>query len=190
MASAAVVSPLGCDRWSEALAGQSGLLPRNNEGFWKVLTSPGVSKNTVALIIDEYHCISQWGGEFRTSYSLLEKLRGFVPLGTPILATTVMLIREARDEVYRVLQINPSKSFILNLGNDCRNIKPLVCYINSEADLAALDFIVPLGTQTPASLLKTLVYVDLKLQSLMICQYLHDRLLDELKDQVDYFNTL
>ncbi|KDR67601.1 hypothetical protein GALMADRAFT_34185, partial [Galerina marginata CBS 339.88] len=32
-----------------------------------------------AVVIDEAHCVGQWGGDFRTAYSKLGKLRSFFP---------------------------------------------------------------------------------------------------------------
>ena len=45
--------------------------------FRKILTEENFSKNIWAVIIDEVHCISQWGGDFRKLYALLEKLRDY-----------------------------------------------------------------------------------------------------------------
>jgi superfamily II DNA helicase RecQ len=43
--------------------------------FRKILTDEKFQENICAVIIDEAHCISQWGGDFRKVYALLEKLR-------------------------------------------------------------------------------------------------------------------
>ncbi|KAH9923378.1 P-loop containing nucleoside triphosphate hydrolase protein, partial [Fomitopsis serialis] len=36
---------------------------------------PSLSKGISALIVDEAHCISQWGGDFRPSYSKMSQVR-------------------------------------------------------------------------------------------------------------------
>ncbi|KAJ6578244.1 P-loop containing nucleoside triphosphate hydrolase protein, partial [Mycena capillaripes] len=41
-----------------------------------------------ALVIDEAHCIAQWGDDFRKEYSGLAKLRDYIGQDTPILAAT------------------------------------------------------------------------------------------------------
>ncbi|KAK0475386.1 P-loop containing nucleoside triphosphate hydrolase protein [Armillaria novae-zelandiae] len=57
--------------------------------FHKAIRS--ISKDIIAIIVDESHCISQWGGEFRPHYAQLEKLRTLVPDGMPVLAVSATL---------------------------------------------------------------------------------------------------
>src|SRR5437870_7164802 len=40
------------------------------------------------LVIDEAHCISDWGHDFRPHYRLLERIVGGLPTNLPLLATT------------------------------------------------------------------------------------------------------
>ena len=44
-----------------------------------------------AVIVDEMHCISQWGGDFRKAYGDLSKLRAFFPPHIPISDVTARL---------------------------------------------------------------------------------------------------
>lgn len=62
-----------------------------HEAFCKILKEENFNKDICAIIVDEAHCISQWGGDFRKVYALLEKLRAFFPQGIPILATSATL---------------------------------------------------------------------------------------------------
>ena len=57
--------------------------------------------------IDEAHCISQWGHDFRTDYYLLHKLREISPQ-TPFLAMTATATTQVRDEIKKNLHLkNP-----------------------------------------------------------------------------------
>jgi superfamily II DNA helicase RecQ len=86
--------------------------------FCKVLTDEHFSENICTVIIDEVHCISQWGGDFRKMYGCLDKLRTFFPLNIPFLVTLATLPPLALREVHSKLAIDPNSSFFVNLGND------------------------------------------------------------------------
>ncbi|KAJ7456350.1 hypothetical protein B0H11DRAFT_1659632, partial [Mycena galericulata] len=57
------------------------------------------TKRILAVIVDEAHCASQWGGDFRPHYALLDRLRTSLPVGTPVLATSATLNPEALKEI-------------------------------------------------------------------------------------------
>lgn len=97
-----------------------------HEGFRQLLKSPGFTKPLVSIVIDEAHCITQWGGEFRMTYDKLADLRSYIPMDIPFLATSAMLAPAAVQQVQAKLQINPQRSYFINLGNDCPNITPSV----------------------------------------------------------------
>jgi ATP-dependent DNA helicase RecQ len=59
--------------------------------------------------IDEAHCISEWGHEFRPEYRQLNKLRGKFP-DRPIAAFTASATRHVRHDILAQLQLrNPDK---------------------------------------------------------------------------------
>ncbi|KAF9471354.1 P-loop containing nucleoside triphosphate hydrolase protein [Pholiota conissans] len=85
--------------------------------FHRVLSDSNF-EDMVGWIVDEAHCIGQWGGDFRPTYSELGKLRAFFPPDVPVLTasatTTPLTLRDIRT----TLGIDPQTSFFLNLGND------------------------------------------------------------------------
>lgn len=59
----------------------------NNPGFRDTVL-PNLAKETGLLVIDEAHCISDWGHDFRPDYRRIRTLLHDLPDGIPVLATT------------------------------------------------------------------------------------------------------
>ncbi len=59
----------------------------NNPGF-RDSVLPELAATTGLLVVDEAHCISDWGHDFRPDYRRIRTLLAELPDGTPVLATT------------------------------------------------------------------------------------------------------
>ncbi len=59
----------------------------NNPGF-RDLILPKLAATAGMLVVDEAHCISDWGHDFRPDYRRLRALLQDLPPGVPVLATT------------------------------------------------------------------------------------------------------
>jgi ATP-dependent DNA helicase RecQ len=55
------------------------------------------------IIVDEAHCISQWGYDFRPSYLKIAEMRQYHP-GVPVLAITATATRQVIEDVQEKLQ--------------------------------------------------------------------------------------
>lgn len=69
------------------------------------------SMNISLIAIDEAHCISQWGHDFRPEYAKLRVLKQRFP-HTPMLALTATADKLTRDDIGAQLNIPHSKFFI------------------------------------------------------------------------------
>ena len=91
------------------------------DGFLARLQGLGADGGSVALFaIDEAHCVSQWGHDFRPEYVQLGRLRGLFP-GAPIIACTATADPETRDDVR--LRLGLSEAAVFVTGFDRPNIR-------------------------------------------------------------------
>ena len=105
--------------------------------------------NIAQIAIDEAHCISQWGHDFRTSY---RKISGFIKLlkNRPVItAFTATASEEVREDIIKLLTLNDPKVFIT--GFDRENLfiniikwgdkkEYLYNYINNNKDASGVIY--------------------------------------------------
>ncbi|MFJ2604358.1 RecQ family ATP-dependent DNA helicase [Streptomyces sp. NPDC087425] len=76
----------------EIAAGQVDVLlvspERLNNPDFRDEVLPALAAATGLLVVDEAHCISDWGHDFRPDYRRLRTMLGDLPPGVPVLATT------------------------------------------------------------------------------------------------------
>ncbi|HOY49715.1 MAG TPA: ATP-dependent DNA helicase RecQ [Flavobacteriales bacterium] len=77
-----------------------------SERFREVL--PNLNIGMIA--VDEAHCISQWGYDFRPSYTEIAQIRELLP-DIPIIALTATATPEVCDDIEKQLQFKNSKRF-------------------------------------------------------------------------------
>ena len=56
------------------------------------------------LVVDEAHCISEWGHDFRPSYTKIKELKQYIP-NTPIIALTATATEKVRIDIIHQLQL-------------------------------------------------------------------------------------
>ncbi|CAC5367376.1 GUCY1B [Mytilus coruscus] len=78
---------------------------QKDKGLWRrSLTSGNFNTAVKAVIIDEAHCITEWGAEFRQEYSMLDELRSIFPEKTPFVALTGTATKEMKFEIMKKTQ--------------------------------------------------------------------------------------
>ncbi len=70
----------------------------NNPGFRDEVL-PRLAATCGLLVVDEAHCISDWGHDFRPDYRRIRTLLGELPDGIPVLATTATANQRVTDDV-------------------------------------------------------------------------------------------
>ncbi|MDQ1681577.1 MAG: ATP-dependent helicase RecQ [Frankiaceae bacterium] len=76
----------------------------NNPGF-RDNVMPQLAATCGLLVVDEAHCISDWGHDFRPDYRRLRTLLGELPEGIPVLATTATANSRVVEDVAHVLEL-------------------------------------------------------------------------------------
>lgn len=66
--------------------------------------------NVCLLVVDESHCISQWGYDFRPSYLRIAEIRDTLP-DIPVLALTATATREVTDDIQKRLHFREKNVF-------------------------------------------------------------------------------
>jgi ATP-dependent DNA helicase RecQ len=67
--------------------------------------------NIAQLAIDEAHCISEWGHDFRPEYRELKKLRTHLP-GVPTMALTATATERVRADILKQLQLRDPRVYV------------------------------------------------------------------------------
>ena len=76
-----------------------------NERF-RMQVLAGIAAQIAMLVIDEAHCISDWGHDFRPHYRLLERIVRTLPANLRLLATTATANNRVMDDLQVVLGPN------------------------------------------------------------------------------------
>lgn len=113
--------------WRRALRGELRLLYLSPERMAKEDTVQMLKKVGVTwFAIDEAHCISEWGHEFRPEYRQLGQLRDHFPEAT-IAAFTASATPRVRQDILRLLQLKDPGKFIVSFH------RPNLRYISLDA---------------------------------------------------------
>lgn len=145
-------------------------------------------KRCSAVVIDEAHCISEWGANFRKDYRDLEKLRAMVPIGVPFLAASATLPPAVRSEVKARLGYTPSRTYEVNLGNDRPNITLLCSYLKSADDLDALTPAIQEALDG-SELVKSMIFVNTRTEAYAMCHHLRSLVPDKYKTEIDFLHA-
>ena len=158
--------------------------------FRKWLGSKETTENMAAIIIDEAHCISQWGGDFRPVYAEVSKLRAFMPLCIPVLLTSATLPPLALAEVCSQMDVHED-AYFLNLGNRRSNVSYEVHHMDSSKDYSAIHALLPDPNEItmPDDLPHAIIFTNSVNDTQIICRDLRRHYGPQFRKHIDFLHA-
>jgi superfamily II DNA helicase RecQ len=93
-----------------------------SDRFGKLWMAPKFRARVNALIVDEAHCIDEWGEEFRPMYRQLHRLRSFTGQEVPFVACTATCATSTFNIIWSSLGFGHRPFWGLDAGSDRANL--------------------------------------------------------------------
>ncbi|MEO1740572.1 MAG: DNA helicase RecQ [Cyanobacteria bacterium J06629_9] len=88
-----------------------------NPSFWPLLEKLQQTVGLSAFAIDEAHCVSEWGHDFRPEYRQLFQLKRQFPQ-VPMMALTATATERVRQDIVQQLRLNDPKIFVSGFNRE------------------------------------------------------------------------
>ena len=118
------------------------------------------------IVVDEAHCISQWGYDFRPSYLQIAKMRNFLPKGdVPVLALTATATPKVVDDIQERLGFKEKNVFSMSFER-----KNLIYVVRETEDRAGEILHILQGVPNGSAI----VYTRTRQQTVDVARFLEE----------------
>ena len=108
----------------------------NNPDFRDAVL-PALAADAGLVVVDEAHCVSDWGHDFRPDYRRIRTLIGELGSGIPVLATTATANDRVVQDVAAQLGVGGGDTLVLRGGLDRESLRLSVVQAGGPAQRAA-----------------------------------------------------
>lgn len=108
----------------------------NNPDFRDAVL-PALAADAGLVVVDEAHCVSDWGHDFRPDYRRIRTLIGELGSGIPVLATTATANDRVVQDVAAQLGVGGGDTLVLRGGLDRESLRLSVVHAGVPAQRAA-----------------------------------------------------
>lgn len=98
---------------------------------------PALAHDAGLVVVDEAHCVSDWGHDFRPDYRRIRTLIGELGADVPVLATTATANDRVVDDVAAQLGVGGKDTLVLRGGLDRESLRLSVVNAGNPAQRAA-----------------------------------------------------
>jgi ATP-dependent DNA helicase RecQ len=149
----------------------------------KVFRAKATRLNVSLVAIDEAHCISQWGYDFRPSYLKIVELRDLLPEKIPVLALTASATPQVIEDIMNKLRFREKN--VLRKSFERKNISYLVRKVEDKSSylLNSLKKVNGSGIIYVRSRKKTREIAELLVNNGISAGFYHAGLPQEVRDE-------
>jgi len=131
------------------------------ESFWQILSQMSIS----IIAVDEAHCISQWGHDFRPSYTKIANMIAKLPKRPAVVALTATATTQVEQDIVRLLMLK--QPYILITGFDRENL-----YFEVDKPTKKFDFLLKYIKENSAN--SGIVYCSTRKTVDSVCKKLNE----------------
>ncbi|KAJ7720137.1 P-loop containing nucleoside triphosphate hydrolase protein [Mycena maculata] len=153
-----------------------------------VLSSDLFCNNIISLVIDEAHCISEWGGDdFRPEFSNLSVLLARMPSGVPVVIGSATMPEDITLDILRKLRMRVNCARVA-VSNEKPNVALSVRILQHPQDtFADLMTLFRRDIHGPEDFEQSLIYVEGRITGEKIQDFLRRNTPDEIAEQAFVF---